>query len=126
MRTMIADPLAAMNTGSYSPALKAGPWIFVSGQGPISPAGEVVDGDVETQVRLTLDNVQRLIEAAGGRMNQVVKCTCYLADINDFDAFDSVYRSYFPAPLPARTTVEAGLQGIKVEIDATAWLGDAE
>jgi len=124
MKTMITDPDAAINTGSYSPALRVGPWIFVSGQGPISPTGTIVSGSIAAQTRLTMDNVRRLIEAGGGKMDQVVKCTCYLADIRDFDAFDEVYRTCFAPPLPVRTTLAAGLQHILVEIDATAWVGE--
>ena len=119
----IIDPLAAPNTGSYSPALRAGDWVFVSGQGPIDPKGNVVPGSIESEVTLTLDNIARLLEAAGARMDHVVKCTCYLADIADFDTFDRVYRTYFGEVPPARTTIAAGLQGIKIEIDATAYIG---
>jgi hypothetical protein len=70
-----------------------------------------------------MENVRRLLEAAGARMDQVVKCTCYLADIADFQAFDAVYREAFGGLLPARTTVQAGLMGIKIEIDAMAYIG---
>jgi len=118
----IVDPLAAPNTGSYSPALRVGPLVMVSGQGPIDPDGKIVDGDIRAQTALTMDNVRRLVEAAGASMDDVVKCTCYLADIADFDAFDAVYRQYFRDPLPCRTTVEAGLSGIRIEIDAMAYL----
>lgn len=119
----IMDPSAAPNTGSYSPALRAGDSVFVSGQGPIDPSGNIVSGSIESEVALTLQNVSRLLEAAGARLDQVVKCTCYLADIANFDAFDAVYWTYFGAVPPARTTVAAGLQGIKIEIDATAYIG---
>ncbi len=118
----IVDPNAAPNTGSYSPALRIGPLVMVSGQGPIDSKGAVVPGDIAAQTALTLDNVRRLVEAAGASMDDVVKCTCYLADIAEFDAFDAVYRRYFKEPLPCRTTVEAGLGAIRVEIDAMAWL----
>ena len=67
--------------------------------------------------------VRQLLEAAGARMDQVVRCTCYLADIGDFAAFDAVYREAFGTALPARTTVQAGLMGIKIEIDAMAYTG---
>ena len=118
----IVDPRAAPNTGSYSPALRVGPLVMVSGQGPIDSDGAVVPGDIRAQTALTMENVRRLVEAAGGSMDDVVKCTCYLADIADFDAFDAVYRQHFAEPLPCRTTVEAGLGGILVEIDAMAWV----
>lgn len=124
MRRRISDPLAATNTGSYSPALRVGDWIFVSGQGPLRPDGSIIEGDIATQTRATLENVKRLVEAAGGTMDHVVRCTCYLADIKYFSEFDTAYRSAFSEPLPTRTTVEAGLDGILVEIDAIAYLGE--
>jgi len=90
---------------------------------PIDPQGNIVAGSIESEVALTLDNVKALLAAAGARMDQVVKCTCYLADIADFDAFDRVYRTYFGEVKPTRTTVAAGLSGIKIEIDAMAYVG---
>lgn len=123
MKTRITDPLSAPNTGSYSPALRVGEWIFVSGQGPIDRHGSIVGGDVASEVRLTLQNIRNLLETAGAGMDHVVKCTCYLADMHDFDAFDATYRQFFGDPPPTRTTVEAGLQGIKIEIDAIAYVG---
>jgi 2-iminobutanoate/2-iminopropanoate deaminase len=121
MKSQIADPEAAANTGSYSPALRIGPWVYVSGQGPIDPAGNVIAGDIVAETRLTMHNVARLLKAAGAGMDDVVKCTVYLADLAEFKAFDAEYRSHFADPLPARTTVQAGLQGIRVEIDAVAY-----
>lgn len=120
---VISDPNAASNTGSYSPALKFGKFVMVSGQGPISPSGEIVAGTIEEQTRLTMNNIKKFIEAAGATMDQIVKCTCYLAEISDFDAFDSAYAEFFTNNFPCRTTVAAGLLGIKVEIDAMAYIG---
>ncbi len=121
---VIRDPGAAANTGSYSPALRFGDFVMVSGQGPISPQGKIVPGTIEEETRLTMSNITKLLGAAGARMDQVVKCGCFLADIRDFKAFDGVYRESFGDVLPARTTVQAGLAGIKVEIDAVAYTGD--
>lgn len=123
MKIRIDDPLAARNTGSYSPAVRSGPLIAISGQGPLTPAGERIPGDIAAQTAATMENVKRLVEAAGGTMDQVVRCTCFLADIGDFDAFDAIYRSYFHEPYPARTTVGAELDDILVEIDALVWVG---
>lgn len=120
---VINDPNAAVNTGAYSPALKFDQFVMVSGQGPISQEGKIVSGTIEEETRMTMNNIRTLIEAAGATMDQVVKCTCYLQKISDFDAFDAVYREFFNDKLPCRTTVQAGLQGIKVEIDAMAYLG---
>lgn len=124
MRRRIDDPLAATNVGSYSPALRVGPWVLVSGQGPLRPDGSIIEGDMASQTRATLDNVRRLVEAAGASMGQVVKCTCYITDISQFNEFDAAYRAAFAEPYPTRTTIEAGLDGILVEIDAMAYLGD--
>lgn len=121
----IDDPKAAPNTGSYSPALRFGPWLLVSGQGPIDAAGQIVPGDITEQTRLTMENIRRLVESGGGCMDDIVKCTCHLQDLRDFEAFDAVYRSYFSAPLPTRTTVQSGLNGISVEIDAMAYVAAA-
>ena len=124
MKRRIDDPKAAPNTGAYSPALRVGPLVLVSGQGPIDPAGNILPGDIAAQTRATLDNIARLLDAAGARMDQVVRCGVFLQDIADFDAFDAVYREYFAEPRPTRTTVQAGLDGILVEIDAMAWVGE--
>jgi 2-iminobutanoate/2-iminopropanoate deaminase len=96
--------------------------VFISGQGPIGSKGRVVPGAIGAQTRPTLQNVRRLIEAAGGRMEHIVKCTCYLADVGAFAEFDVAYREFFADPLPCRTTVGAGLDGIGVEIDAIAYV----
>ncbi len=119
----IENSKVAKNTGSYSSARKTGDYIYVSGQGPIDPQGNIVSGSVKEETSLTMKNIKGLIEAARASMSKVVKCNCYLADINDFDEFDVAYREAFPGILPARTTVGAKLLGIKVEIDAVAYIG---
>lgn len=121
---VVCNPEAAAPSGAYSPALKFGDFVMVSGQGPLTPDGKVVSGAIEEEVRLTLNNVKKLLEASGASMDQVVKCTCYLSDIKNFDQFNKVYREFFGDVLPARTTVEVNLWGgIKVEIDAMAYVG---
>ena len=100
--------------GAYSAAVIAArdSLAFVSGH---TARGETL----EEQTQTTLTNLLRTIEAAGGRKEDVVRCGCFLADINDFSAFDAVYRSFFGETFPARTTVQAQLDGgAKVEIDA--------
>ncbi|HMN85050.1 MAG TPA: Rid family hydrolase [Bauldia sp.] len=120
--TRIASPDGSPATGSYSPAIVWNGLVFVSGQGPIDPRGAIVSGSIESETELTLRNVEALLKAAGSSLDRVVKCSCFLADIGDFDRFDAVYRRVFSGHLPARTTVQAGLSGIKVEIDAIAVL----
>jgi 2-iminobutanoate/2-iminopropanoate deaminase len=111
-------------SGSYSPAIRAGDFVFVSGQGPVNPAtGQVPGDDIRTQVRQTLKNVAAVLAAAGAGLEHVVRTDVYLADIADFAAYDEAYREFFLGDPPARTTVEAGLKGIKVEINAIAYMG---
>ncbi len=107
--------------GSYTPALVFRDLVFVSGQGPLDPSGAIVSGTIEEETERTLRNVEALLVAAGSSLDHVLKCNCYLADIEDFDRFDEAYRRVFAGHLPTRTTVEAGLAGIKVEIDAIAY-----
>ena len=83
--------------------------------------GKVVEGSIEEQTRLTLNHIRQILEAAGCTLDDVVKCTCHLKEIQDFDRFNSVYVEFFNGIRPARTTVQSILWGgIKVEIDAIA------
>jgi 2-iminobutanoate/2-iminopropanoate deaminase len=108
-------------SGSYVPGIRAGGLVFVSGQGPLDPAtGEVVGKTIAEQVDATLANVERVLQAAGLSLADVVRTDVYLADQSEFEAYDAAYRARFAGHLPARTTVEAGLAGIKVEIAAIA------
>jgi 2-iminobutanoate/2-iminopropanoate deaminase len=101
----------------------AGQLLFVSGQTPRDQAtGEIIDGDVEAQTRLTLANMERILIAGGATLANVVSLTVYLADENDWGTFDRVYRTVFSAPYPARAVVGASLRGIRVEISAIAAL----
>ena len=108
------------STGAYSAGVLAGDWLFVSGQGPVDFAtSKFVLGTIEEETHLTIHNVKRICEEAGMTLDDIVKCTVHLSDINDFDRYNTVYASYFNKVKPARTTVESGLgHGIKVEIDA--------
>ncbi len=118
-----AHPAAAPSAGTDSQALAFGDFVMVSGQGPLDAHGLVVAGTIEEQTTRALENVRLHLDHAGARLDQVVKCGCFLADIGDFDGFDRAYRRFFGVDLPSRTTVQAGLGGIKVEIDAIAYLG---
>src|SRR5262245_11987633 len=108
-------------SGAYVPGIQAGQLVFVSGQGPFDPStGELAAEDVEGQVRATLANVERVLQAAGGSLRDVVRIDAYLADLANFDEYDRVYRDVFGGHLPTRTTVGAELAGIEVEINAIA------
>ncbi|MFN7938567.1 MAG: RidA family protein [Bryobacteraceae bacterium] len=110
--------------GPYSPAVRAGDFIFVAGQGPIDPvSNEFSYGDIQHETRVTLTNVQRILEAAGASLSDVVKCSVFLRNGGDFDAMNSVYAEFFGDAKPARTTVEAKFANptMKVEIDCIAY-----
>jgi 2-iminobutanoate/2-iminopropanoate deaminase len=109
--------------GPYSPAVQAGAFLFISGQVPIDPAtGEVVGGGIAAETRRVLENVRALVEAGGLTMADVVRTTVFLTDLNDFAAMNSVYGEFFPAPSPARSTVQVARlpRDVRVEIDAIA------
>lgn len=110
--------------GPYSPAVRAGPFVFVSGQVPKDPvSGALIGTTVEEQSRQALKNLQRALEAAGARLLDVVAVTVYLADENDWERFNAVYKSVFAPPYPARTVVGAQLRGVLVEVSAIAFPG---
>ena len=110
--------------GPYSHAVRAGDFIFVAGQGPIDPvANEFSYGDIRHETRITLNNIKRILEGAGTSLADVVKCSVFLRDGNDFAAMNEVYAEFFGAAKPARTTVEAKFANkqMKVEIDCIAY-----
>jgi 2-iminobutanoate/2-iminopropanoate deaminase len=113
---------ADFNTGAYSDAVRINDLLFISGQAAVDfRTSSFVLGTIEEETALTLENIKAIVEAAGATMDDIVKCTVHLADINDFDRYNQVYASYFPGIKPARTTVQSVLaEGIKVEIDAIA------
>jgi 2-iminobutanoate/2-iminopropanoate deaminase len=114
--------------GPYSPAIAFGDLVFVSGQGPVDATGKIVVGDVVEEMKVALDNVRVILEAAGSSFEQVLKVTLYLKDMNDFARVNEVYRQYFGPVFPARTTIQAGRLpfDIKIEIDVIAFREAAE
>ena len=118
----IRHPDKSVVTGAYSSGVLVNGMLFVSGQGPLDLAtGEVKRGTIEEETLLTLAHVRKIVEAAGGTVDDIVKCTVHLSDINDFERYDAAYASFFTGIRPARTTVQSVLaEGIKVEIDAIA------
>jgi 2-iminobutanoate/2-iminopropanoate deaminase len=118
----INHPERALPPAAYSAAVAIDGWVFVSGQGPLDmKTGKVVEGSIEEQTRLTLGHIGQILKAAGATFDDVVKCTCHLKEIQDFDRFNAVYVEFFKGIRPARTTVQSALWGgIKVEIDAIA------
>ena len=109
--------------GPYSLWVKAEDFIFVSGQGPVDPeTGQAFLGDIAEQTRMTLANIEGILEDAGAKMSDVVKTTVFLTDIGNFSRMNEVYAQAFGAVKPARTTVQAAALplGIGVEIEAVA------
>jgi 2-iminobutanoate/2-iminopropanoate deaminase len=106
-------------TGAYSDGVIMDGFLFVSGQAAVDfKTSKFILGTIEEETTRTLDNIKAIIEAAGGTMDRIVKCTVHLSDINEFDRYNKVYASYFQGVRPARTTVQSVLaEGIKVEID---------
>jgi 2-iminobutanoate/2-iminopropanoate deaminase len=124
-RQAVATGQAPKAIGPYSQAVKAGNLVFVSGQIPIDPAtGEFVPGDVKAQTDRVMRNLAAILEAAGTSLDAVVRCTVYLADMDDFAAMNEVYGSYFTQPAPARATIQAVRlpKDARVEIDVIATL----
>ena len=92
--------------GPYSQAVETGEWIFTSGQIPLTPDGELVGGGIEEQTRQVLENVKSVLEAAGSGLEQVVKTTIFLKDMNQFQTVNEIYGGYFKEHQPARSCVE--------------------
>ena len=112
-------------SGLYSPGLRAGDFIFVSGQVPRDPAtGQIVGETIEEQTRQVLENIKAILEAGDASLADVVKVSAHLTDLSLFDRYNKVYVTYFPDPKPTRTTVGSQLLGFLVEIDAIAYVGD--
>lgn len=120
----IKHPDKEKSTGAYSAAVEIDGWVYVSGQGPLdAKTAEPVRGTIEEETKLTLAHVAAILKAAGCSLNDVVKSTVHLSDIEDFDRFNATYREFFKdvAVFPARTTVQSTLwNSIKVEIDVVA------
>ena len=120
----ITPPGVPAPRGPYTPAVRAGDFIFVAGQGPTDPATNKMSyGDIQHETRLVLGNIKKILEGCGAAMEDVVKCSVFLADAKDFAAMNEVYAEFFGNAKPARTTVEAQFASppMKVEIDCIAY-----
>jgi len=125
---MNAEYLGGTRTGAggqplpFSPAVKAGPFVFVSGQVAMGDNGEIVPGGIEAQTRQTLRNVEKALALAGCTLADVVKSTVWLDDPRDFWTFNRVYAEFFTDAKPARSTTQARLMvDAKVEIEVIAY-----
>jgi 2-iminobutanoate/2-iminopropanoate deaminase len=122
-RDIVKTDAAPQAIGPYSQAIKANGFVFVSGQTALDPrTGQMVGQDIKTQTRRVLDNIKAVLHAAGTSLDNVVRCSVFLKDMNDFGPMNEEYGSYFRELPPARTTVQAAKlpRDALVEIDAIA------
>ncbi len=126
MKTAIATTGAPRAIGPYAQAVRAGQWLFCSGQIGLDPTtGDLVAGGVLAETTRVLDNLRAVVTAAGGTLDSVVRTTIYLVDLGDFSRVNEVYERCFTAPFPARATVGVAAlpRGAHIEIDAIAIIG---
>ena len=125
MKEIIFTEKAPKPIGPYSQAIKIGNSLFISGQIPVDPkSGELVEGDIRAQTHQVLKNIKAIVEAAGGTLNNVIKVTVYLDDMDDFAEMNEVYSQYFSESKLARTTIEVSRlpKNVKIEIEAIAYI----
>lgn len=122
MKQEIRTSKAPAPVGPYSQGLRVGNRVYVAGQGPLNPETGKVPESIAEQTRQVLKNIENILQEAGATMDDVVKVTAHLQDLNDFDEYNAVYRQFFKEPYPVRTTVGSELDDILVEIDVIAEL----
>ena len=125
MRELVTAAGAARAIGPYSPALKVGNLLFLSGSIPLDPgSGQLVEGGIVEQTTRVMENIRALLEAAGAGFNNVARTTVFMIDLGEFAPMNEVYSKYFAAPYPARSTVQVVKlpRDVRVEIDVIAVL----
>ena len=123
-KKIIKTEKAPAAIGPYSQAVRAGDFVYASGQIPVDPkTGDIVSDDVQAQAKQVLENVKALFESVGYSLNDIVKTTVFVTDIDDFAAVNTIYASYFEKEPPARSfvTVKSLPKNAKIEIEAVAW-----
>jgi 2-iminobutanoate/2-iminopropanoate deaminase len=126
MLEAVSTDAAPKALGPYSQAIRAGEFLFVSGQVPIDPAtGALVTGSIGDQTQQTLKNIGAILRAAGTSFSRVVRTTVYLADLEDFPVMNEAYGAFFTPPQPARSTIQAARlpRDARIEIDVVAYIG---
>jgi len=119
-RSYVFSKKAPRGRGPFPQAVKAGPFLFVSGMGPLDPdTNAPIQGDFEAQVRRTLDNIREIVLEAGMELSDAVRITIYLTELGNIPRFNAIYEEYFPGDRPARALVQASLRGIDVELEST-------
>lgn len=124
MTRRAVTPPGLPTVGPYSPAVRAGDFLFISGQIPLDPQGGLLSGPIEVQTQRCLEQIGEILAAAGGSLKDLVKVTIYLADMKDFDAVNRAYAAYFEREPPARACVGVASlpKGARIEIEAVAYL----
>ena len=125
MKELITAAGAAKAIGPYSPGLKIGNLLFLSGSIPLDPVtGQLVEGGIKEQTIRVMENIKALLAAAGADFSKVARTTVFMVDLGDFAAMNEIYSSYFTAPYPARSTVQVVKlpRDVRVEIDVIAVL----
>jgi 2-iminobutanoate/2-iminopropanoate deaminase len=126
MLSAVSTESAPQALGPYSQAIRAGQFLFVSGQVPIDPqTNALVQGSIGDQTRRVFQNIGEILQAGGASFHQVVRTTVYLADLGDFSAMNDVYATFFTVPQPARSTIQAARlpKEARIEVDVIAFLG---
>jgi len=126
MRELVTAAGAPPAIGPYSPALKVGNLLFLSGSIPLDPtSGQIVSGGIAEQTTQVLENIKTLLDAAGASFNNVARTTVFMTDLAEFAQMNEIYAKYFTAPFPARSTVQVVRlpRDVRVEIDVIAVLG---
>ena len=125
MKELITAAGAAKAIGPYSPALKVGNLLFLSGSIPLDPvSGQLVEGGIKEQTTRVMENIKALLAAAGADFSKIARTTVFMVDLGEFAAMNEIYSSYFTAPYPARSTVQVVKlpRDVRVEIDVIAVL----
>lgn len=127
VREAIIAKDAPFGAGPYSPAIRAGDFLFLSGIGALHPqTHEIIGSDIVEQTRWTMTNIEAILTTAGATLSNVVKMDVYLQNPQDYEAFNRVYEGYFLPPYPARLTVGAGqVWDMLIKMDCIAYLGSA-
>lgn len=125
-KTIIQTDTAPAAIGPYSQAVQVGNLLFTSGQIPLRPDGSLEDGDIQAQTRQVLNNLSALLNGGGSSLRQVIKCTCFLADMNHFSHMNEVYTEFFSSEPPARSAVQVARlpRDVLIEIEAIALIED--
>jgi 2-iminobutanoate/2-iminopropanoate deaminase len=126
MLSAVSTESAPKALGPYSQGIRAGQFLFVSGQVPIDPqTGALVQGNISDQTSRVFQNIGEILKAGGASLQHVVRTTVYLADLGDFSAMNDVYATFFTPPQPARSTIQAARlpRDARIEVDVIAFLG---